>query len=226
MGKRQEIKNKRQQKVKKQQITVLIIVIGLALLISGFVIYQSIKPVGDIKAVEPRNHPQADGLALGDPTAKIVVEEFSDFQCVACFRFWQNSETEFIEKYVSTGVVYFKYSPFSFIGEESFQASEAAFCANDQGKFWEYHDMLFGNWTGENIGNFNNSRLIAFAKSIGLNEGDFKSCLNSNKYDSEVKQRNVFGNQNNVSATPSFIVNGQLVYSDTLFSTIDGLLAK
>lgn len=179
MGKRQEIRNRQQQKIRKQQITALIIILVLALLISGFVILQSLKPIGEIKTLENRNHPQAVEMTLGNPDAKIVVEEFSDFQCVACFRFWQNSEPEFIDKYVATGKVFFKYAPFSFIGEESFQAAEAAYCANEQGKFWEYHDMLFSNWTGENIGNFNNLRLIAFATSIGLDEKDFKSCFNS-----------------------------------------------
>jgi len=226
MGKRQEIRNRQQQKIRKQQITALIIILVLALLISGFVILQSLKPIGEIKTLENRNHPQAVEMTLGNPDAKIVVEEFSDFQCVACFRFWQNSEPEFIDKYVATGKVFFKYAPFSFIGEESFQAAEAAYCANEQGKFWEYHDMLFSNWTGENIGNFNNLRLIAFATSIGLDEKDFKSCFNSNKYASEVKQGVVYGNQNGVNATPSFLVNGQLVYADALFSTIDSLLAE
>lgn len=226
MGKRQEIKNRKQQKIRKQQTTTLIIVLVLALFISGFVIFQSLKPVGDIKTLEIRNHPQVTELGMGNPDAKIIVEEFSDFQCVACFRFWQNSETEFIEKYVATGDVFFKYSPFSFIGDESFQAAEAAYCANDQEKFWDYHDMLFTNWTGENVGNFNNDRLVAFAASIGLDEKEFKSCLNSNKYDSKVKQDVVYGNQNGVSATPSFMVNGQLIFADTLFSTIDSLLSE
>jgi len=226
MGKRQEIKNKQQQKIRKQQLTALIIILVMALIISGFVILQSLKPVGEIKTLEIRNHPQVNEMTMGNPDAPIIVEEFSDFQCVACFRFWQNSEPEFIDKYVATGKVYFKYAPFSFIGEESFQAAEAAYCANEMGMFWDYHDMLFSNWTGENTGNFNNLRLIAFATSIGLDEKEFKSCLNSNKYDSEVKQGIVYGNQNGVNATPSFLVNGQLVYSDALFSTIDSLLAE
>jgi protein-disulfide isomerase len=226
MGKRQEIKEKRQKKVKKQQQIALLVVVAIALLVSSFIIFQSAKLVGEIKPLEVRYHPQADGLTMGNPNAKVVVEVFSDFQCVACYRFWLNSETEFIDEYVASGEVYFKYSPFSFIGDESFQAAEAAYCANDQGRFWDYHDMLFENWTGENIGNYNDVRLIAFASSLGLDKAQFKSCLNSNTYNSEVKQGVVYGNQNNVSATPSFLVNGQLVYSDSLFSTLDSLLGK
>ena len=135
MGKRQDLRNKQQQKIRKQQLTALIIILVMAVLISGFVILQSLKPVGEIKTLEIRNHPQVKELTMGNPEAKIVVEEFSDFQCVACYRFWQNSEPEFIDKYVATGKVFYKYSPFSFIGEESFQAAEAAYCANEKCKF-------------------------------------------------------------------------------------------
>ena len=105
-----------------------------------------------IKLLEEKTRPETNGLTMGNPEAKIVVEEFSDFQCIACYRFWTNFEPEFIEKYVATGDVLFKYVPFSFIGNESFQAAEAAYCAEEQGRFWDYHDMLFLNWNGENAG--------------------------------------------------------------------------
>lgn len=226
MGKRQEIRNRRQAKVRRQQRTAIIVVVAAALLVSGFVIVQALRPIGEIKPLTVRDHPQANELAMGNPNAAIVVEEFSDFQCVACFNFWQSMEEEFISKYVATEQVYFKYVPFSFIGEESFQAAEAAYCANEQNSFWPYHDMVFGNWTGENIGNFNNDRLVAFGEEIGLDAGALRSCLTGNKYNSEVQQGVVYGNQNGVSATPSFLVNGQLVYAGELFAKIDELLGQ
>jgi protein-disulfide isomerase len=84
MGKRQEIRNKRIKKAQSQRRIVLISVIAISLLISAFVIYQSQKPVGDIKTIEEKTRPQTDGLTMGNPDATIVIEEFSDFQCVAC----------------------------------------------------------------------------------------------------------------------------------------------
>ena len=224
MGKREEIRKKRIQKAKKQQRILIFIVVGIALLITGFIIFQSLKPVGEIKQLTVRNHPQTDGLTMGDPNAPIVVEEFSDFQCVACFRFWEGLEKEFIDYYVSTGKVFFKYTPFSFIGPESFQAAEAAYCANEENRFWDYHDMVFENWNGENVGNYSDQRLIAFASSIGLNENNFKSCLNKNKFNNEVQKGISYGTQSGISATPSFIVNGELVYSDALIEKLDSLL--
>jgi protein-disulfide isomerase len=226
MGKREEIRKKRMQKARRQQRILIAVVVGIAVLITAIIIFQSLKPVGEIKPLVARNHPQSDGLTMGDPNAPIVVEMFSDFQCVACYRFWDGMEQDFINNYVATGDVFFKYSPFSFIGPESIKAAEAAYCANDQNRFWDYHDMVFGNWNGENVGNDSDQRLIAYATSIGLDESQFKSCFNSNKYANAVQTANTYANQTGVTATPTFSVNGELVYSDGLFAKLDSLLSK
>jgi protein-disulfide isomerase len=226
MGKRQEIRAKQIKKAQKERRTILITVIALAILISAFVIYQSLKPVGEIKMIAEKTRPETDGLTMGNLAAPIVVEEYSDFQCIACYRFWTNSEEDFINRYVATGDVLFKYEPFSFIGNESMQATEAALCAEEEGKFWDYHDTLFLNWNGENVGNFSDKRLVAFAGALGLNENDFRSCLNSNRYDKDVQEGLSNGRSAGINATPSFLVNGKLVYSDALFATIDELLNK
>lgn len=224
MGKRQDIRNRKNQKVRRQQLTVLIIVVILALGITSVIIFSSLKPVGDIQPVTTHEHPQADGLSLGDANAPVKVVEFSDFQCVACSQWWSKFEADFINTYVSSGKVYFTYSPFSFIGPESVQAAEAAYCANDQGRFWDYHDMLFSNWNGENVGNFSDDRLVAFAKEIGLDEKAIKSCLTSNQYNALVQQGLVLGNQSGLEGTPSFLVNGKLVGSGDLNATIENFL--
>ena len=226
MGKRQEIRNKRIKKAQSKRRYVLIIVIAVSLLISAFVIYQSQKPVGEIKLIKEKTRPQTDGLTMGNPGAPVVVEEFSDFQCIACYRFWQNFEEDLINRYVASGNVLFKYVPFSFIGNESFQAAEAAYCAEEEGRFWDYHDTLFLNWNGENTGNFSDKRLVAFAGSLGLDENSFKACLNSNRYNSDVQEGLQYGRTFGVNATPTFLVNGKLVYGDALFSTIDELLGQ
>jgi protein-disulfide isomerase len=87
--------------------------------------------------------------------APVVLVEFSDFQCPYCKKFTDEIEPAIMRDFVSTGKVLFKYVPYSFLddnspGRESKNAAEAAYCAGDQGKFWEYHDMLFTNQGGEN----------------------------------------------------------------------------
>ncbi|PKO16844.1 MAG: hypothetical protein CVU39_06405 [Chloroflexi bacterium HGW-Chloroflexi-10] len=226
MSKREEIRKRRQQKQKRQNLIVLGIVSVFAIAVVGIIVYQSLKPIGEIKTLEERNHPTPDGMALGDPNAPVVVEEFSDFQCVACFNFWDNQEADFIDTYVATGKVYFKYNAFNIFGAESDQAAKAAYCANEQDRFWDYHDMLFVNWNGENTGNYNAKRLEAFAENIGLNTSEFNQCYNSSKYNTEIQQSHQLGLQKGVNSTPSFIVNGQLVFSNDLVSTIEGLLGN
>lgn len=214
------------QKDRQKKLVILSVVIGVSLLITAFVIYQSQKPIGEIRLLEEKTRPETNALTMGNPDAAIVVEEFSDFQCIACYRFWSNFESEFIEKYVATGDVLFKYVPFSFIGDESFQAAEAALCAEEQGRFWDYHDMLFLNWNGENVGNFSDRRLVAFAGELGLDENSFQTCLSSNRHNAEVQEGLRYGRSLGVNATPTFTVNGTVVFGDTLFATIDGLLGN
>ena len=168
---------------------------------------------------------------MGDPNAPVKIVEYSDFQCPGCLRFFQLIEPTLISEYISTGKVHFTYrSMGKWIGSESVAAAEAAYCASDQNKFWEYHDILFTNWTGENVGDFTNKRLIAFAESIGLDINAFNTCLNTNKYKQRVTQDYDDGIKAGVTYTPTIFINGQkfagtLSYSN-LKEAIDAALAN
>jgi protein-disulfide isomerase len=81
-------------------------------------------------------------------------------------------------------------------------------CANAQGRFWDYHDMLFANQTGENVGAFSDRRLVAFAEQLGLNMSDFNTCFNQNTYQSEIQSDYTEGTQRGVSGTPAVFING------------------
>jgi protein-disulfide isomerase len=94
-----------------------------------------------------------------------------------------------IEQFVEPGTVYFVYrSVGDFIGAESKAAAEAAYCAGDQGKFWEMHDTIFANQTGENVGAFERRRLDAFADSISLDRTAYDDCMDSDKYGDLIEQ--------------------------------------
>ena len=110
---------------------------------------------------------------------------------------------QIIKAYVATGKVYYEYrSVGGFIGPDSALAAEAAYCAGDQNKFWEYHDVLFSNWTGENVGDFAAPKLRQYAASVGLEPNTFDQCLNQGKYVGQVQQDH---------STPSFLINGKLI---------------
>jgi len=214
MSKRQVMRAKRERQARMQRLGVIGIIVGVALIAAAFLIYPNLKPIGEIVTRDPGEHPMANDNAMGDPNAPIMIEEFSDFQCPYCARFHDETEWQIANSYVADGTVYFVYRSYgNFIGPESKAAAEAAYCAGDQGKFWEYHDILFANQTGENVGAFTDKRLSAFAEALSLDMDAFNSCYNGGKYADRVDQDKVDGTAAGVTGTPAFLltytVNGE-----------------
>ena len=159
-----------------------------------------------------QNHPATKFNTMGDVNAPVKIIEYADFQCPFCLRYWQDTEPQIIKMYVMTGKVFYEYrSVGAFIGPDSASAAEGAYCAGDQGKFWEYHDMLYSNWTGENVGDFTPDKLKQYAASVGLDQQTFNNCLNQNKYAGQVQQDVANAKADGIHSTPSFLINGKLV---------------
>ena len=95
------------------------------------------------------------------------------------------------------------------LGPESKSAAEASECADEQGKFWEYHDKLFASQAGENQGAFSNDKLKKFAADLKLDTAKFNACLDSGKYSSVVEKETLAAQSMGVQGTPAFLVNGQ-----------------
>jgi protein-disulfide isomerase len=211
MSKRQEMREKRRrQEITNRIIAIVAISLG-ALLLAFLFIWPNLKPVGDIIVPDSNPRPQANFNTMGDPNAPIRITEYSDFQCPFCAKFWKETEGRLVETYIATGVVYFEYRSFGgFIGRESARAAEAAYCAGDQNKYWEMHDIIFGNLTGENVGAFTDRRLEAFAEKLGLDMTAFNDCFSSGKHAGLVEQDGLDGQKAGIKATPSFV----LTYTD------------
>ncbi len=165
-----------------------------------------------------------DDPFLGNPDAKVTVVEFADFQCPFCGRFFKNTEPEIIEKYVKTGKVKFVYRDFAFLGEESQWAAEAAECAEDQDKFWQYHDYLYTHQKGENDGAFTKENLKRFARVLGFNSAAFDRCLDSGKHREEVEKDTADGRQAGVSGTPTVLVNGKSIVGAVPFAQFQTII--
>jgi len=148
---------------------------------------------------------------MGDPNAPVTVYEYADYQCPACGVFARQYKPRIEEDYIKKGKVRLVFKNFVVVGPESFWAAEAAYCAAEQGGFWAYHDKLFANQRGENRGAFSKPNLVRFARELGLKEQDFKECLDSERYKQKVLDELREGEAAGVTATPSFIVNGQMV---------------
>lgn len=169
-------------------------------------------------------YPNQKANSMGDPNAPVKIIEYGDFQCPFCRHFWQQTEPQIIETYVRTGKVYFEYRSFAFLGPESVTAAQAAYCAGDQGRFWEYHDALFANGTGENVGDFTPDKLRGYAATVGLDAKEFDACLTSGKYTEQVNQDMETAKANGVHATPSFLINGKLVEGAQPFEVFQKLI--
>ncbi|MCH7883441.1 DsbA family protein [Patescibacteria group bacterium] len=161
---------------------------------------------------------------LGNPAATVTFVEFGDFQCPFCERFYKTTEKELIEKYVKTGKVKFIWRDFAFLGKESFWAAEAARCAGDQGKFWDYHDHLFEQQRGENQGVFSNRNLKRFADELKLDTDLFNTCLDSGKYRDAVEEESRLGRELGVSGTPSSFINGRNITGAVPFSSLEPII--
>lgn len=169
------------------------------------------------------------GRILGDANAPVEIDLYSDFQCPICLRA-ERAIRDLAAQYIDTGKVKVVYHNFAFIGPESIAAAQAAECANDQGKFWEYATNLFDHQTGENVGAFNTTNLKQFAADLGLDTTTFNACVDSNKYATLVQQEKAEGEARGVRATPTFFINGQMVEgllpTAQFTALLDSLLAK
>jgi protein-disulfide isomerase len=149
--------------------------------------------------------------SMGEVDAPVVVVEYGDYQCPAFGRFASTIKPKIVEEFVNTGQVRFVFRSFQFIGEESQWAAEAAECANEQGKYWEYYDKLYSSQAGENAGAFRKENLEGFAAELGLQTEQFNQCLASGKYTEKVKAETMEAQQLGLRSTPSLLVNGELV---------------
>lgn len=219
MSRKEEIRTRRAAAKQRQRIFVIAIIAVVVIGAAAIFVAPYLKP-----PFQGLTRPNPAENNMGDPNAPVKVQEFSDFQCPYCRQFTEKQEADFIKKYVETGKVYFTYIPYSFIGQESVRASEAAYCAMDQGKFWDYHDLLFANQAGENTGGFSDSKLKNFAKNLRLDMTAFNSCFDSGKYSQKITENLNYGQSKGVNATPYFLVNDKLVDMGQLDSTVDTAL--
>lgn len=190
-------------------------IIVAALMISGTLLYADYKSspnvVDDTKPVKVSVD---DDPVLGNTKAKVTIVEFSDFQCPFCRKFWRESYFKIKQNYIDTGKVklVFRDFPLSFhpAAEPSAQAAQ---CANEQGKFWEYHDKIFEEQDkrGEATIEYGIAELKQWAVGIGLDSSKFNSCLESNRYADEVAKDFEDGSKYGVSGTPTLFINGKRV---------------
>lgn len=219
-SKRQLIREERIKRQRRQRLITILAITAGALIVVALLVYPSVNnalaPVGEIVMITPVPRPMPDGTAMGDVNAPVLVEVWEDFQCPACRTYSTEIEPLITENYVEQGNVRYVFRHFPFLDQrvpsnESQQSANASMCAAEQERFWDYHDMLFANWNGENIGAFSDKRLVAFAEALGLDMDGFNTCFQENRYRDEITRDKAEGEQVGVSGTPSIFVDGQQI---------------
>ncbi len=145
---------------------------------------------------------------LGSKDAPITMVEFGDYQCFYCNKFYHTTEPDIVKNYVDAGKVKLIFKDFTIIGPDSVNAAHAAHCAQEKGKFWEYHDTLYNNWNGENTGWASSKNLLAFAKQVGLSDSDFSACMSDARYISTIKGSLSDAQTLGLTGTPDFFIIG------------------
>ena len=148
---------------------------------------------------------------LGSESAPITIVKFGDYQCEACYYWFHNTRSTLIDNYIETGKAKLVFMDLPFLGRDSITAAQASYCAEDQGKYWEYHTMLytFQEVEAYDSGWADRDRLNAFASSLDMNMDEFNECMDSSKYKNRVKANFDEAMKNDAKSTPTFIIISQ-----------------
>lgn len=145
---------------------------------------------------------------LGSSSAPITIIEFGDYQCPQCDKWFKTVKPDIEEQYINLGKTNLYFVDLAFFGPDSIKAAEATYCAQDQEKYWEYHNILYSNQQGINDGWANPDNLKKFATQLNLDRELFDSCLDSDKYQKRVERNVLEAKRNGAAGTPTFIIVG------------------
>jgi protein-disulfide isomerase len=193
-----------------------VIALGIIAIVGVLALAWSVtRPKRGVTAVDLKADPaQARGYVLGDTTAPVQVYEFADFECPACATFATLTEPDIRKQYIQTGKVGWRYFDFPLpMHQNTWEASNAAACADEQGKFWPMHDTLFANqdrWNGEATSR-PKSVFKGYAESLGLDVAKWEACYDADRYRPRIASNQAEGNRRNVGSTPTFIIGGKMV---------------
>jgi len=156
---------------------------------------------------EPQQEFENGSPILGSESAPITVVEFGDYQCEACYSWFHTTRGTLIDNYIETGKAKLIFVDLPFLGRDSPMAAQASYCAEDQGQYWEYHEMLYTFQDGHpDSGWADRDRLNSFAFSLDMNIDEFNDCMDSSKYKNRVKANYDEAVKNGVQSTPTFII--------------------
>lgn len=168
---------------------------------------QEEQPAGGGRGEAAQNGAQLGHPTLGDAGAPVVMIEYGDFRCPYCGEFARETEPQLVDKYVESGTLRMEWRDFPYLGRESVGAALAARAAQEQGKFWEYHDLLYENQSG----GFSEERLVELARETRLDIEEFEADLGSGRHEEAVARDFEEGQRIGITGTPTFLINGEVL---------------
>lgn len=200
MSMKQRAKAARRRPAARRRTLMKTGVLAAVLLVGALIAFQVLDR-GEV--VEP---PVGAGRILGDPNAPVTIVEYADFQCPVCKRAATDLIPMIEADYVNSGKVKVEFRYFPFLGQESWDAAQAAAAAEEQGKFWEYYAALYNAQGRENGGAFSYDRLLQLANDVGLDVARFDTTLASNTNLETVQEEVDAARARGISSTPTFLV--------------------
>ncbi len=178
--------------------------------------------------IKPQEHHST--LFLGSDSATITIVEVGDYQCHMCKLWFEKTRPLIIENYVDTGKANLVFIDMPFLGNDSLPASKATYCADDQGKYWEYHSALFEYQQEIDDGWANSNRLQAIALNLDLNIEKFDECMASDKHLKRINSNNQLArNEFGANSTPTFLIvnvsgDGEKIIGAHPYSTFEEII--
>lgn len=189
------------------------VLIVIAVLGASILAYVSTRKPGAPAAtplkIDPATAGPAQGYTIGNPNAPVKIQEFADFECPACGRFSSITEPDVRKRIIEPGLANFTYYDFPLPQHLNSQAaSNAAACADDQGKFWPMHDQLFASQDQWNTQATDNPKpmFMSYANTIGLDSKKFESCFDSRLHQKRIEANFAEGERRKVNSTPTFVI--------------------
>ena len=192
-------------------VIVIVVVIGFTSYQADLIDNQNKAMEQFIRSQQPSTVNLENGSpVLGSESAPITIVEFGDYQCESCYHWFHNTRSTLIDNYVETGKAKLVFLDLPFLGRDSPTAAHASYCADDQGKYWEYHTILYTYQDGSpDSGWADRDRLNSFAFSLDMNIDEFNECMDSSKYVQRVKANYNEAVKNDANSTPTFIIISQ-----------------
>jgi protein-disulfide isomerase len=189
--------------------------VAVAVIGIGALAWSASRPRTTVSRIDPSLPAlKAEGYVLGSPSAPVEVIEFADFECPGCGQYATITEPDVRTTLVNTGKIRVRYMDYPLpMHRNTWDASLAAACANDQGKFWEMHDAIFATqdkWSGE-VTSRPRGVFSDLAKTIGLDMNKYGACMDADTHRAKIQSHLAEAERRQIQSTPTFVFNGTVV---------------